>query len=242
MVQPKARSFASTVKLTASEALEIYSLRPARKQGDQTYLPSSTISNSLASRFNVGERTIRDIWNRRSWREITRPLWTLSELAADPETSAMIQPSVLQSVVPAQPRKPGRPKAAQVDFTSLGSLQDFDGMPDEAVMLPSMGPDQFNTSAHLDFVVVPTTRSVVPTTRPNTTQRDTSVDDYAEEGSRRWAVDECQDDLSHLATTGQSLPTKSSSTSVAQTWQLSAEIVLKEDPFEDDWRVAMEQT
>jgi len=229
MVQPKARSFASTVKLTASEALEIYSLRPARKQGDQTYLPSSTISNSLASRFNVGERTIRDIWNRRSWREITRPLWTLSELAADPETSAMIQPSVLQSVVPAQPRKPGRPKAAQVDFTSLGSLQDFDGMPDEAVMLPSMGPDQFNTSAHLDFVVVPTTRPVVWW-------------DYAEEGSRRWAVDECQDDLSHLATTGQSLPTKSSSTSVAQTWQLSAEIVLKEDPFEDDWRVAMEQT
>ena len=215
MVQPKARSFASTVKLTASEALEIYSLRPARKQGDQTYLPSSTISNSLASRFNVGERTIRDIWNRRSWREITRPLWTLSELAADPETSAMIRPSVLQSVVPAQPRKPGRPKAAQVDFTSLGSLQDFDDMPDEAVLLPSMGPDQFNISAHLDFAVVPT---------------------------RRWAVDECQDDLSHLATTGQSLPTKSSSTSVAQTWQLSAEIVHKEDPFEDDWRVAMKQT
>ena len=63
--------------LSAQQAIEIYSQRPVSGTGGWRTL-------IVAERFGVSPKTVRDIWNRRSWAPETRHLWAPGEFAAAP--------------------------------------------------------------------------------------------------------------------------------------------------------------
>mmetsp|Transcript_13984 Transcript_13984/g.28924 ORF Transcript_13984/g.28924 Transcript_13984/m.28924 type:complete len:362 (+) Transcript_13984:427-1512(+) len=100
------------VRLSLENVLEIFNNRPLRFEQDQTFVPSPRTSRRLANQFRISDRAVRDIWNRRSWRDVTQQLWSLAEVAADPDAAPSVDPSVLSQVRPAQVRRPGRPRGA----------------------------------------------------------------------------------------------------------------------------------
>eukprot|EP00961_Rhodomonas_salina_P099963 1344415-Rhodomonas_salina.2 len=66
-------------QLSADVVLAIFELRPNRSELDGTFVPCAKLVRKLSDQFQVKERTVRDIWNRRSWSQVTRPLWNPSE-------------------------------------------------------------------------------------------------------------------------------------------------------------------
>ncbi|EKX41550.1 hypothetical protein GUITHDRAFT_141817 [Guillardia theta CCMP2712] len=62
--------------LTAKDAVEIYSKRPAIVSA---VLMNGTHAAKFAKAYHVATNTIRDIWNRRSWVTVTYPYWTPEE-------------------------------------------------------------------------------------------------------------------------------------------------------------------
>lgn len=240
-------ALAGHTKLTTDQVLEIFSLRPARNHDHQTYIPSKSISQTLSTRFSIGERSIRDIWNRRSWRDVTRPMWTIAEVAADPAASALVEPSLLARVIPVQTRKPGRPcKTTQDDKDVLGldsmqvvhttttpSLIDH-LVPDPKLDLFSV--DDFNTRGNTSigdgngFVIVPMRISVsgANDNRDVSTQCDTNNECRSLGESRVSDNLALPNDLYHQR--------ESDSGISQQPWQLSAEILHSMDPFEEDWK------
>ena len=61
--------------LNEAKVIEIYKLR----QSIDRYRLQPSRSAALASYFNVSPKAIRDIWNRRTWANETRHLWTEDE-------------------------------------------------------------------------------------------------------------------------------------------------------------------
>eukprot|EP00961_Rhodomonas_salina_P275197 3717765-Rhodomonas_salina.1 len=98
-------------QLTADVVLAIFDLRPMRSELDGTFVPCARLVRKLSSQFQVKERTVRDIWNRRSWSNVTRPLWTPSEVVA--EFGAFQGDVNFMHVLPAQTRKRGRPMGSK---------------------------------------------------------------------------------------------------------------------------------
>jgi hypothetical protein len=82
--------------LTAEEAMTIFVARKERSgRRDQ-------VARNLACRFGVAPRTVRDIWNLRTWADTTRPLWSSADLAREankhgapqtPEFAPLLAPS-----------------------------------------------------------------------------------------------------------------------------------------------------
>ena len=63
--------------LTAEQAIEIFVARKERSgRRDQ-------VATRLALRFGVAPRTVRDIWNLRTWTETTRQLWSSADIARE---------------------------------------------------------------------------------------------------------------------------------------------------------------
>jgi len=56
-------------RLTPENVVAIFNERPHRSRCDQPFTPCTHFTRQLADDYNICERTIRDIWNRRSWRE-----------------------------------------------------------------------------------------------------------------------------------------------------------------------------
>ena len=81
--------------LTAVQAIEIYSLRPQFGFGPRS--PQSFLHTfggqtlAVAKSFGVSPKTVRDIWNRRSWAPETRHLWAPGEAAAPPRPRRQIR-------------------------------------------------------------------------------------------------------------------------------------------------------
>eukprot|EP00961_Rhodomonas_salina_P298044 3937745-Rhodomonas_salina.2 len=67
--------------LSEEAVLQIFMRRPSRNV-DGVFEPSSGSSHRLAAMYGVSERSIREIWNRRCWANLTRPLMTDAEVAA----------------------------------------------------------------------------------------------------------------------------------------------------------------
>ena len=69
--------------LTAEQAVTIFLARKERtgKRG--------TVANRLACRYGVAPRTVRDIWNLRTWAEATRPLWSSADFARAAKKESM---------------------------------------------------------------------------------------------------------------------------------------------------------
>eukprot|EP00961_Rhodomonas_salina_P195466 2638874-Rhodomonas_salina.1 len=87
---------------------EIFLQRPPRND-DGTFKPSSQTSHRLAAKHGVTERSIREIWNCKSWADITRPLWTDAEVAAVFANSVPGRGSTGM----ARQRRVGRPKGSK---------------------------------------------------------------------------------------------------------------------------------
>ena len=64
-------------QLTVEEAAEIYLLRPRRGERSGGMMHCRT----LAPKYGVTPKTIRDVWSGRTWAEATRHLWTPEEIA-----------------------------------------------------------------------------------------------------------------------------------------------------------------
>jgi hypothetical protein len=62
-------------KITADEAITIFLARSPR---DRKFKHSS-ISNELAEAFGISQKAVRDIWNLRTWWEVTRPFWSAQD-------------------------------------------------------------------------------------------------------------------------------------------------------------------
>lgn len=80
-------------KLTVATVLEIYRVRPPLGQSRVGY---THVTREIANHFSIVDRTVRDIWNRRSWRSTTRPLWTAEEILMEkrlPEKSSSLSVS-----------------------------------------------------------------------------------------------------------------------------------------------------
>jgi len=99
--------------LSHKAVMEIFAERPQRTEHERTFPVSTRHIKELAKRFCVQDRTVRDIWNRRSWVDVTRPAWTLEEIASDPNERASLDEKTLAEVIPAQTRKRGRPAGAR---------------------------------------------------------------------------------------------------------------------------------
>eukprot|EP00291_Cryptomonas_curvata_P014215 CAMPEP_0172179230 /NCGR_PEP_ID=MMETSP1050-20130122/16499_1 /TAXON_ID=233186 /ORGANISM="Cryptomonas curvata, Strain CCAP979/52" /LENGTH=199 /DNA_ID=CAMNT_0012852083 /DNA_START=353 /DNA_END=948 /DNA_ORIENTATION=- len=67
------------VILTADQARMIYSLRS--ESTAQTFELRSVAGKSslVAELYGVSPKTIRDVWNRKTWTQVTRPMWTAEE-------------------------------------------------------------------------------------------------------------------------------------------------------------------
>eukprot|EP00961_Rhodomonas_salina_P281440 3802680-Rhodomonas_salina.2 len=143
--------------LTPDSALQIFALRPGRSEDDQTFVPSTRLSHAIANHFDIGDRTIRDIWNRRVWARVTMPFWTQAERASDPRTCSTLNAG--EKVVPAKSRSQGRPRGARDTVRrSKGSTSTSSSEPqtsvatEEASTLPMLPTDSTveNVPAALD--------------------------------------------------------------------------------------------
>eukprot|EP00961_Rhodomonas_salina_P103696 1394795-Rhodomonas_salina.1 len=103
--QPKQRAV-----LGKEAVLIIFSSRPRRSDKDGTFLASTESSKGLAATFDISDKTVREIWNRKSWAKTTRPLWTPAEVASTEEHAGM---GGNDSLVIAQTRRPGRPRGSK---------------------------------------------------------------------------------------------------------------------------------
>jgi len=65
-------------QLTVEEAAEIYSLRP--RNSLDILRGSMAHCRTLAPKYGVTPKTIRDVWSGRTWAEATRHLWTEEEV------------------------------------------------------------------------------------------------------------------------------------------------------------------
>eukprot|EP00288_Rhodomonas_lens_P014923 CAMPEP_0177698622 /NCGR_PEP_ID=MMETSP0484_2-20121128/5144_1 /TAXON_ID=354590 /ORGANISM="Rhodomonas lens, Strain RHODO" /LENGTH=230 /DNA_ID=CAMNT_0019209737 /DNA_START=18 /DNA_END=710 /DNA_ORIENTATION=+ len=99
-------------QLSAEVVLAIFEGRPKRSELDGTFVPCAKLVRKLSMQFQVKERTVRDIWNRRSWSNVTRPLWTPSEIVAEFGAYKGVNPTFMH-VLPAQTRKRGRPMGSK---------------------------------------------------------------------------------------------------------------------------------
>eukprot|EP00961_Rhodomonas_salina_P294303 3934455-Rhodomonas_salina.1 len=104
----------ATARLAPHEVVEIYCARPARSPHDKTFVPSSRLVQIIATKFNIGSKTVRNIWNRRQWRNVTKHLWSDDERAAEMSIAD-------RSIIPAQTRKVGRPKRVMDNLQAQGS-------------------------------------------------------------------------------------------------------------------------
>ena len=68
------------VVLNSTAVREIESLAPSFAERMRRGA-TSQLSNALSSKFGVDAKTVRDIWNRKSWKEFTK---TPSPLHAEP--------------------------------------------------------------------------------------------------------------------------------------------------------------
>jgi len=77
MSEEKSQQVPFKVLLTQEQAIEIYKVRPI----DSTPNTRPT-SIEVAEQYGVSPKTVRDVWNRKTWVKVTRPLWAPAELEA----------------------------------------------------------------------------------------------------------------------------------------------------------------
>ena len=62
------------IVLTKEHALEIYKLKMSETLSTNAHKPSQSPSRLVAKSYGVSPKTIRDIWNRKTWASVTQHL------------------------------------------------------------------------------------------------------------------------------------------------------------------------
>lgn len=101
-------------RLDAMTVSVIFLCRPFRLTNGM-YAPSTVQSRRLADAFGVCDKTIRDIWNRKNWRDVTKKFLSPAELVAckmsnATTTVAPLGEEVAVGIIAACVRPPGRPR------------------------------------------------------------------------------------------------------------------------------------
>jgi len=74
-VDDKGNQVPFKVLLTQDQALEIYKVRPMDNSPN-----AKPTSMDVAEQYGVSPKTVRDVWNRKTWVKVTKPLWAAGEL------------------------------------------------------------------------------------------------------------------------------------------------------------------
>lgn len=112
--------------LCSVHVLEIFRERPPRNESEHTFVQSTPMVKTLARKYSIEDRNVRDIWNRRCYSKVTRSEWTLQEVASDPLARSTLDEKTLASITPAMTRKAGRPAGSKDSvqrsrkYTSIG--------------------------------------------------------------------------------------------------------------------------
>ena len=67
-------------QLSDVEAVEIFKLRPKPRKGKSLHRGSMLLCKSIAPKYGVSPKTIRDIWRGRTWLHATQHLWTEEDM------------------------------------------------------------------------------------------------------------------------------------------------------------------
>lgn len=67
------------VILSKQQAINIYSMRSPDTTSDPALQVVAGKSSMVAEMYSVSPKTIRDIWNRKTWTQVTRGMWTEKE-------------------------------------------------------------------------------------------------------------------------------------------------------------------
>ena len=65
-------------KRTQLDAAAVVQMFLAKRSGYTGYT-GSTLSNSLAAQYGLTAKAVRDIWNMRTWRKVTKPYWNAAD-------------------------------------------------------------------------------------------------------------------------------------------------------------------
>ena len=91
------------MKLTKKDVLYIFSQRAQVN----AYESNAVTSRTLASQFGISERTVRDIWSRRSRRHLTQSAWTVEEVVSEIKRKRIGRPPGVKDAAPRQRQKQG---------------------------------------------------------------------------------------------------------------------------------------
>ena len=84
-------------QLSDSEAVEIFELRPRSKNNSVLRRGSMLLCKTIAPKYGVSPKTIRDIWRGRTWLHATEHLWTEEERRHKASKSKVARKGRLQS-------------------------------------------------------------------------------------------------------------------------------------------------
>mmetsp|Transcript_27270 Transcript_27270/g.55701 ORF Transcript_27270/g.55701 Transcript_27270/m.55701 type:complete len:394 (-) Transcript_27270:118-1299(-) len=100
--------------LSHEDVITIFLKRPDRavdRDGKNTFqATNSETATQLGLRYKVASKTIRDIWNRNTWVNVSRPFWNDAERVA---AGDHVPGADVQGILAAQRRKRGRPRGAK---------------------------------------------------------------------------------------------------------------------------------
>ena len=86
------------MKLTKKDVLYIFSQRAQVN----THESNAVTSRTLAIKFGISERTVRDIWSRRSRRHLTQSAWTVEEVLSEIKGKRIGRPPGVKDAAPRQ--------------------------------------------------------------------------------------------------------------------------------------------
>ena len=91
--EPKLKKFkpssSKLQQLNSADAVEIFQLRPNQTDGESSRRGSLLFCKSVAPKYGVSPKTIRDIWRCRTWSHATEHLWNETEKKLHSEHTRM---------------------------------------------------------------------------------------------------------------------------------------------------------
>eukprot|EP00961_Rhodomonas_salina_P211700 2858788-Rhodomonas_salina.3 len=131
--------------LNEKSVLEIFAGRPVRSAMTGT-VPASTVHcRSLALRYNISNKTIRDIWNRNSWARLTGPFHLEQQARAIAALAAISEPTAANNA-------PAEDRASTSDHESeYGALTDLSSEIDtDPLSLSAIDAEVFDVASEID--------------------------------------------------------------------------------------------
>mmetsp|Transcript_23643 Transcript_23643/g.45919 ORF Transcript_23643/g.45919 Transcript_23643/m.45919 type:complete len:664 (-) Transcript_23643:236-2227(-) len=103
------------VILSKQQATDIYMMRSPETTSDPALKAVAGKSSMVAEMYRVSPKTIRDIWNRKTWTQVTRASWTPEEAEeyAQEQALAKLPPSERAALKDELKKRRGRPPGSK---------------------------------------------------------------------------------------------------------------------------------